>query len=174
MFCSFSIDKDILRTNNNVLIEFGAIPALVVGGVWGATLSSALGGNFQDYVEKLILDLKNDNGKRVRPSNKRRVTNLGVFRRYIINYLRHYDKITNDHKNFPSIVGEKEPNEKGVGISILAYYDGTDVHGYNNAIGNIFDHLFAVIHEFDLDFYQLPSDSMTHSKDKSLSYVSQD
>ena len=124
-----------------------------------------------DYVEKLIIGLKKDNRKKERPSNKRMVTNLGVFRRYIINYLKHYDKITNN-PDFDSIVGEKEPNEKGVGISILAYYDGTDTHGYNNAIGEIFDHLLAVIQEFDLDFYQLPSD-MINSKDKSLSYVSQ-
>ena len=127
-----------------------------------------------DYVEKTILELDNDNGENVRPSNKRRVTNLGIFRRYIINYLRHSDKITNDHENFMSVVGEKEPNEKGVGISILAYYNGTDIQGYNNTIADIFDHIFAVIHEFDLDFYQLPSDSSTYSKDKSLNYVSQD
>ena len=126
-----------------------------------------------DYVEQLILDLKKDNGKKERPSNKRMVTNLGVFRRYIINYLKHYDKISNN-PDFDSIVGEKEPNEKGVGINILAYYNGIDTHGYNNAIGDIFDHLFAVIHEFELDFYQLPSDSMNSIKDKSLSYISQD
>ena len=40
----YNIDGKFLRTNNNVLIEFGAIPLLVLGGVWGATLSSALGG----------------------------------------------------------------------------------------------------------------------------------
>ena len=43
-FIYYNIDAEILRTNNNVLIQFGAIPILVLGGVWGATLSSALGG----------------------------------------------------------------------------------------------------------------------------------
>jgi amino acid transporter len=43
-FLNASIDKDILTTNNNVLIQFGSIAFLVVAGVWGATLSSALGG----------------------------------------------------------------------------------------------------------------------------------
>ncbi|MEC7127049.1 MAG: amino acid permease, partial [Bacteroidota bacterium] len=43
-FIYYNIDSEILKTNNNVLIEFGAIPLLVLGGVWGATLSSALGG----------------------------------------------------------------------------------------------------------------------------------
>ena len=44
LFIYYNIDGKFLRSNNNVLIEFGAIPLLVLGGVWGATLSSALGG----------------------------------------------------------------------------------------------------------------------------------
>ena len=128
----------------------------------------------KDYVKNLISEFKfkEDDGKKVRPSNKRRVTNLGIFRRYIINYLAHYEKISNNPE-YGSIVGETEPNEKGVGISILAYYDGIDPLGYNNAVANIFDHLFAIINEFELDFYQLPSDT-TNSSDKNLSYVNQD
>jgi miniconductance mechanosensitive channel len=125
-------------------------------------------------VKKLISEfkIKEDDGKKVRPSNKRRVTNLGIFRRYIINYLESYEKISNN-PDYGSIVGETEPNEKGVGVNILAYYDGVDPHGYNNTIGNIFDHLFAIIPEFGLDFYQLPSDT-TKNLDKNLSYINQD
>ena len=44
IFIFYNIDSTILQSNNNALIEFGAIPLLVIGGVWGATLSSALGG----------------------------------------------------------------------------------------------------------------------------------
>jgi len=44
LFIYYNIDGEFLRSNNNVLIEYGAIPLLVLGGVWGATLSSALGG----------------------------------------------------------------------------------------------------------------------------------
>ena len=44
VFIYYNIDSQFLKTNNNVLIEFGAVPFLVLCGVWGATLSSALGG----------------------------------------------------------------------------------------------------------------------------------
>jgi len=44
LFIYYNIDREFLVSNNNVLIDFGAIPLLVLGGVWGATLSSALGG----------------------------------------------------------------------------------------------------------------------------------
>lgn len=40
----FSIDQEVLRTNNNAIVEFAAVGFLVVAGIWGATLSSALGG----------------------------------------------------------------------------------------------------------------------------------
>ena len=125
-----------------------------------------------DYVEEIIKEVKFDDGSKERPSNKRRVTNLGVFRNYILNYLNHVEKIRNDAK-YKSIVGENEPNEKGVGINILAYYDGVDIDGYNIAIGDIMDHLFAVIDEFELDIYQLPADT-TNSEEKSSSFISQD
>ncbi len=44
IFIFYNIDSSVLKSNNNALIQFGAIPLLVIGGVWGATLSSALGG----------------------------------------------------------------------------------------------------------------------------------
>lgn len=41
----FSIDKEILQTNNNAIVEYALYGSvLVVAGIWGATLSSALGG----------------------------------------------------------------------------------------------------------------------------------
>jgi len=44
LFINASIDKEILVSNNNALIQFGSVTFLVIAGVWGATLSSALGG----------------------------------------------------------------------------------------------------------------------------------
>lgn len=44
VFIFYSIDQEILLSDKNALIVFGLIPSLVVVGIWGATLSSALGG----------------------------------------------------------------------------------------------------------------------------------
>lgn len=44
IFIYYSIDLAYLQSDKNALIKFGWIPALVIGGIWGATLSSALGG----------------------------------------------------------------------------------------------------------------------------------
>ncbi len=40
----FFVKRDMLITDNNVAMHVAWIPALVVAGIWGATLSSALGG----------------------------------------------------------------------------------------------------------------------------------
>ncbi len=44
IFIYYSIDLDVLISDKNALIKFGFIPVLVIAGIWGATLSSALGG----------------------------------------------------------------------------------------------------------------------------------
>ena len=42
-FLAFRVDPQLLRDDPNVLVAIAAVPILVVAGVWGATLSSALG-----------------------------------------------------------------------------------------------------------------------------------
>ncbi len=44
LFIYYRIPMAELRTNTNVLVEFSWIPQAVIAGIWGATLSSALGG----------------------------------------------------------------------------------------------------------------------------------
>ena len=109
-----------------------------------------------DFVSSLVLKLEKEGETKTRPSNKRRVTNLGIYRRYIIQYLKNEIRI-NQENGF--IVRELQPTEKGVGLEIVAFYDGIDTQGYENVIADTIDHLLAIIHEFELDFFQLPTDS---------------
>ena len=44
IFIYYSIDTSVLVSDKNALVKFGWIPNLVIAGIWGATLSSALGG----------------------------------------------------------------------------------------------------------------------------------
>ncbi len=43
-FIFFSVDQELLRTDNNILLKLALFAPAVVAGIWGATLSSALGG----------------------------------------------------------------------------------------------------------------------------------
>ncbi|MFT5858800.1 MAG: solute carrier family 12 sodium/potassium/chloride transporter 2 [Flavobacteriaceae bacterium] len=44
VFMAFTINSDLLKSDYNVLMKIAAYAPLVVAGIWGATLSSALGG----------------------------------------------------------------------------------------------------------------------------------
>ncbi len=43
LFLGFTVDRDILATDNAVFLKISLVPQLVIAGIWGATLSSALG-----------------------------------------------------------------------------------------------------------------------------------
>lgn len=43
-FLFFSVDSEILKTDNNILLKMAIFAPAVFAGIWGATLSSALGG----------------------------------------------------------------------------------------------------------------------------------
>jgi amino acid transporter len=43
LFLSFTVDAGVLASNPQILFQISWVPALVVAGIWGATISSALG-----------------------------------------------------------------------------------------------------------------------------------
>jgi len=86
--------------------------------------------------------------------NGRRQTNLGVFRAYLKAYLRRRADI-NSEMTF--LVRHLEPTEKGIPIQIYVFTTTTDWAEYEDIQADIFDHIIAVIPEFDLMIFQYPS-----------------
>ena len=44
VFIAYSVDPELLKTDNNILMKIALFAPAVVAGIWGATLSSAIGG----------------------------------------------------------------------------------------------------------------------------------
>ncbi|WP_445956972.1 amino acid permease [Yeosuana sp.] len=44
VFMAYNVDSEVLKTDNNILMQIALFAPAVVAGIWGATLSSALGG----------------------------------------------------------------------------------------------------------------------------------
>jgi len=86
--------------------------------------------------------------------NGRRQTNLGVFRAYLKAYLRRRADINNE---MTFLVRHLEPTEKGIPIQIYVFTTTTDWEEYEDIQADIFDHVLAVIPEFDLMIFQYPS-----------------
>ncbi|MFK7885350.1 MAG: mechanosensitive ion channel family protein [Gammaproteobacteria bacterium] len=88
--------------------------------------------------------------------NARRLTNLGTFRAYIAEYLRHHDDI-ND--NMTLLVRQLDPGPQGLPMQVYAFTRSTDWAEHERVKGDIFDHLIAIASAFDLSVFQSPAGS---------------
>ena len=82
------------------------------------------------------------------------MTNLGTFRKYIEEYLRLHPKIHND---MTFLVRQLQPDERGLPIEIYVFSNDQAWANYEAIQADIFDHILAVIPEFDLRVFQNPS-----------------
>lgn len=114
----------------------------------------------KSYIEEKELEIKEYNESRKidtnQVSNGRRMTNLGCFRAYLLNYLKNHPKITQD---LTILVRQLEPNENGIPIQVYAFSSDIEWAKYEAIQSDIFDHILAVIHQFDLEIFQNPSGS---------------
>ena len=86
--------------------------------------------------------------------NGRRQTNLGIFRAYLTEYLKQNPNLNH---NLTMLVRQKDPTEFGVPMQIYCFSSKTDWISYEAIQNDIFDHIYAVINQFDLKVYQRPS-----------------
>ncbi|UCH82819.1 MAG: mechanosensitive ion channel, partial [Candidatus Latescibacterota bacterium] len=88
--------------------------------------------------------------------NGRRMTNVGTFRAYLVQYLRHHPKL---HQEMTLLVRQLQPTEKGLPIEIYVFSRDQRWVAYEEIQADIFDHIFAALPEFGLRPYQLPTGS---------------
>jgi len=88
------------------------------------------------------------------PVNTRRVTNLGTFRAYVAAYLRNHPRV---HQEMTLMVRQLQPGPTGLPLEIYCFTATTAWVEYEAIQADIFDHLYAILPEFDLRVYQQPS-----------------
>ena len=88
--------------------------------------------------------------------NGRRLTNIGVFRSYVEAYLRQHPMIHND---MTFLIRQLSPRENGLPIEIYVFCKDTNWTIYEAVQADIFDHILAVVPEFNLRVFQEPSGS---------------
>ncbi|MEC9011954.1 MAG: mechanosensitive ion channel domain-containing protein [SAR324 cluster bacterium] len=86
--------------------------------------------------------------------NGRRLTNIGIFRAYVEAYLRQHPQISNQ---MTFLVRQLSPRENGLPIEIYVFCKETNWNIYEAVQADIFDHILAVVPEFDLRVFQEPS-----------------
>ncbi|MAC85375.1 MAG: mechanosensitive ion channel protein MscS [Flavobacteriales bacterium] len=114
----------------------------------------------QNYIETKVTEIdtynKTGNHDKTYLINGRQLTNIGVFRVYIENYILSLDGI---HPDLTRMVYQTEGNEFGIPIQIYCFTKTTDWAEYENIQSDIFDHLYAAAPLFGLEVFQHPSGS---------------
>lgn len=111
-----------------------------------------------DYIEKKKNELeafnqatKVDNASLV---NGRRMTNIGTFRSYVQAFLQNHPMI---NKEMTFLIRQLPPTEHGLPIEIYVFSKDQVWANYEAIQADIFDHILAVVPEFDLRVYQNPT-----------------
>ena len=88
--------------------------------------------------------------------NGRRQTNIGVFRAYLVNYLKSLPEVS---KELTCMVRQLQPTETGIPIELYFFSSVKDWVPYEGIQSDVFDHVLAVIPEFGLSVFQNVSGS---------------
>lgn len=79
-------------------------------------------------------------------------TNLDLFRLYTEKYLHKHSGI--HHKKHLVLVRDRAPSPEGMPMQIWAYTNKVDIVGYEAIQSNVFNHLVAIMHLFELKVFQ--------------------
>ena len=109
----------------------------------------------KDYMEEKLKEINVHNiDKKINEAdvvNRRSLTNVGTFRAYIKFYLKNNAKIHND---MTFLVRQLAPQSDGLPIEIYVFSNDTNWVNYEAIQSDIFDHLLAILPEFDLEVFQ--------------------
>jgi miniconductance mechanosensitive channel len=86
--------------------------------------------------------------------NGRHLTNIGTFRAYVTAYLRNHPMINQD---MTFLVRQLAPTPQGLPLEIYVFCKDKVWANYEAIQADIFDHILAVVPEFDLRVFQEPT-----------------
>jgi miniconductance mechanosensitive channel len=112
----------------------------------------------QEYIDRTEAELENYNNENNIDNtvfvNGKRQTNIGVFRAYLEEYLAHHPLVDNKSD---LLVRQLQPNSSGIPIEIYAFTLETGFIKYEKVQSDIFDHILAIVPQFDLRVFQSPT-----------------
>ena len=88
--------------------------------------------------------------------NGKNLTNMGVFRKYMESYVENHSAI---NEEMTIMVRQLAPSSQGIPIEIYAFSKDKDWKNYEYIMADIFDHLIASVSYFELQLFELPSNT---------------
>lgn len=95
--------------------------------------------NKAEHIDKTIL------------ANGRNLTNIGVFREYLMQYIGKHSEV---NKALPLMIRQLPPTEKGLPIEVYCFTLDKKWMGHETTAANLFDHILASLSIFDLEIFE--------------------
>ena len=112
----------------------------------------------KDYINKMEKEIAEYNQslqmEEGTVTNGRKMTNLGTFRKYLEEYLHQHPMI---HQDMTFLVRHLQPTDKGLPVEIYVFSKDQAWANYEKIQADIFDHILAILPEFDLHVFQNPT-----------------
>ena len=89
--------------------------------------------------------------------NGRNLTNLGLFRKYITQYLQFHTGINND---MLLMVRHLQSTDKGIPLEIYCFSKDKEWENYEHIMADIFDHIIASTKYFGLEIFELANSTL--------------
>jgi miniconductance mechanosensitive channel len=110
------------------------------------------------YIEKKQADINKYNSQynvdKTLSVNGRNLTNFGLFRKYLTNYLENYPSL---NKDMILLCRHLQPTAQGIPLEIYAFTSDKRFENYEYIMSDIFDHILASVVYFDLQIFEMPS-----------------
>ena len=113
-----------------------------------------------DYIDtrKLEIDEYNSNNKidKSIAINGRNLTNLGLFRKYITEYLFNYPGL---NQEMLMLCRQLQSTSHGVPLEVYAFSHDKRFENYEYIMSDIFDHIIASVRYFDLEIFETATEN---------------
>jgi miniconductance mechanosensitive channel len=98
----------------------------------------------------------NNNIDKTLAINGKNLTNLGLFRKYITQYLYHHPGL---NKDMIMLCRQLQSTSHGVPLEVYVFSHDKRFENYEYIMSDIFDHIIASVPYFDLEIFELPSEN---------------
>jgi miniconductance mechanosensitive channel len=146
------LNSDGRRIKRYVLIKASSIRFMKDQEIENLKKIQLLTSYIQHRQDEIVKYNSNHNVDKTIAINGRNMTNFGLFRKYITQYLHNHPGL---NKDMILLCRQLQPTQNGIPLEIYAFSNDKKFENYEYIMSDIFDHIFASIKYFDLEICEM-------------------
>ena len=146
------LNSDGRRIKRYVLIKASSIRFMKDQEIENLKKIQLLTSYIQHRQDEIVKYNSNHNVDKTIAINGRNMTNFGLFRKYITQYLHNHPGL---NKEMILLCRQLQPTQNGIPLEIYAFSNDKKFENYEYIMSDIFDHIFASIKYFDLEICEM-------------------